>query len=250
MHPLAHHHQLMHEVPAPQADELSKICRVMGSPTAATWPDGLSLAAALGFDFPDARPAVRSSLVPDAAALPPPSDQFHYAHALRWFPRTACTRLAEVGCKLSCRRMCMLSCRRTAKAQARITKAAIKRRCAEAARILPGQDEHDMADCGGRASRQDMGALVPGASPTALDLITSLCSWDPAMRPTAAQALAHPYFQACRHRRLPRPLPFPQAGLHITTEAMPHDAEVHPHHEMTCMVYSIGRSGLKNEEQM
>lgn len=40
-----------------------------------------------------------------------------------------------------------------------------------------------------------MGVLVPGAGPAALELITSMCAWDPARRPTAAQALAHPYFQ-------------------------------------------------------
>ncbi len=36
---------------------------------------------------------------------------------------------------------------------------------------------------------------MPGATPAALDLMASLCAWDPARRPTAAQALAHPYFQ-------------------------------------------------------
>lgn len=42
-----------------QPDELSKICGVMGSPTADSWPEGLRLAAALGFSFPDAQPQVR-----------------------------------------------------------------------------------------------------------------------------------------------------------------------------------------------
>ncbi|CAM6093072.1 unnamed protein product [Calypogeia fissa] len=38
--------------------------------------------------------------------------------------------------------------------------------------------------------------LMPTASPEAIDLISALCSWDPKKRPTAAEALAHPFFQA------------------------------------------------------
>ena len=37
--------------------------------------------------------------------------------------------------------------------------------------------------------------FVPGASPQALDLMAGLCAWDPAKRPTASQALKHPYFE-------------------------------------------------------
>ena len=37
--------------------------------------------------------------------------------------------------------------------------------------------------------------FVPQASLAALDLMTSLCQWDPARRPTAAQALQHPFFK-------------------------------------------------------
>jgi len=37
--------------------------------------------------------------------------------------------------------------------------------------------------------------LIPSASTEALELMTSLCAWDPAARPTAAQCLQHPYFQ-------------------------------------------------------
>ena len=36
--------------------------------------------------------------------------------------------------------------------------------------------------------------LVPQASPEAADLMTELMRWDPAKRPTAAQALQHPFF--------------------------------------------------------
>ncbi|KAK9927593.1 hypothetical protein M0R45_024770 [Rubus argutus] len=37
-------------------------------------------------------------------------------------------------------------------------------------------------------------AMMPYASDSAIDLIGSLCSWDPLKRPTAAQALQHPFF--------------------------------------------------------
>lgn len=80
-----------------QADELYKICSVMGTPTSESWPEGLQLAAAMNFRFPS-------------------------LHA---------TPLSK---------------------------------------------------------------LIPNACPEAIDLMTQLCAWDPAKRPTAAQALQHPYF--------------------------------------------------------
>lgn len=39
--------------------------------------------------------------------------------------------------------------------------------------------------------------LIPGASEDATNLIASLCSWDPCKRPTAMEALQHPFFQSC-----------------------------------------------------
>lgn len=42
---------------------------------------------------------------------------------------------------------------------------------------------------------QPLSKLVPSAGPEALDLLTALCAWDPARRPTAMMALQHPYFQ-------------------------------------------------------
>lgn len=91
-----------------EADELFKICSVMGSPTDDSWPDGLRLAAGMRFRFP--------------AFTPTP-----------------------------------------------------------------------------------LGRIMANAGAEAVDLMTRLCAWDPERRPTAAQALAHPYFavSGCG-RALPR----------------------------------------------
>lgn len=37
--------------------------------------------------------------------------------------------------------------------------------------------------------------IIPGASVEAINLISALCSWDPYQRPTAIEALKHPFFQ-------------------------------------------------------
>ncbi|KAF7809429.1 cyclin-dependent kinase F-4-like isoform X2 [Senna tora] len=42
-----------------------------------------------------------------------------------------------------------------------------------------------------------LSVLIPSVSADAISLITSLCSWDPCKRPTAAEALQHPFFQSC-----------------------------------------------------
>ena len=47
------------------------------------------------------------------------------------------------------------------------------------------------------AQPQPWRQVIPNASPEALELVSALCSWDPAKRPTAAQALQHPFFKAC-----------------------------------------------------
>ncbi|GKU95916.1 hypothetical protein SLEP1_g9213 [Rubroshorea leprosula] len=83
-----------------EADEIYKICSVIGTPTQDSWPDGLNLARAINYQFP----------------------QLAGAH---------------------------------------------------------------------------LSALIPSVSKDAIDLITSLCSWDPCKRPTAAEALQHPFFQSC-----------------------------------------------------
>ncbi|KAK7386814.1 hypothetical protein VNO78_27150 [Psophocarpus tetragonolobus] len=42
-----------------------------------------------------------------------------------------------------------------------------------------------------------LSALIPSRSDDAISLVTSLCSWDPCKRPTAAEVLQHPFFQSC-----------------------------------------------------
>lgn len=42
-----------------------------------------------------------------------------------------------------------------------------------------------------------LSSLIPSASDDAISLISSLCSWDPCKRPTASEALQHPFFQSC-----------------------------------------------------
>ncbi|PSC74122.1 CMGC RCK MAK kinase [Micractinium conductrix] len=41
---------------------------------------------------------------------------------------------------------------------------------------------------------QPLGKLVPTAGAEAIELMTAMCQWDPKRRPTAVQALQHPYF--------------------------------------------------------
>lgn len=44
-------------------------------------------------------------------------------------------------------------------------------------------------------STTQLSALIPTASSDAIDLILALCTWDPNKRPTAAEALQHPFFK-------------------------------------------------------
>ncbi|KAJ9543948.1 hypothetical protein OSB04_023655 [Centaurea solstitialis] len=43
----------------------------------------------------------------------------------------------------------------------------------------------------------DLSSLLPSASPEAIDLISKLLSWSPYSRPTAKEALKHPFFYGC-----------------------------------------------------
>ncbi|CAM8992334.1 unnamed protein product [Rhodiola kirilowii] len=43
----------------------------------------------------------------------------------------------------------------------------------------------------------NLSTLIPSASKEAINFIKSLCVWDPSKRPSAAEALQHPFFQSC-----------------------------------------------------
>ncbi|EEF33649.1 cyclin-dependent kinase F-4 [Ricinus communis] len=57
----------------------------------------------------------------------------------------------------------------------------------------------------------DLSQLIPTASKDALSLIKSLCSWDPCKRPTAEEALQHPFFHSCYS--IPPTIPYEAPGI-------------------------------------
>ncbi|KAL0407985.1 UNVERIFIED_CONTAM: Cyclin-dependent kinase F-4 [Sesamum radiatum] len=106
-----------------EADEIYKICCVIGSPTQSEWPEGLELASAINFQFPQVAAVDLSMLVPGVTA-------------------DAISLIAVSTLSILMLYIC----------------------------------------------------LVKLASEF---YIQSLCSWDPSKRPTAMEALQHPYFQSC-----------------------------------------------------
>lgn len=50
-----------------EADQVYKICSVLGTPTVDTWPEGLKLAAQMGFRYPPFVPTPLAQLVPNAS---------------------------------------------------------------------------------------------------------------------------------------------------------------------------------------
>ncbi|GLE04834.1 hypothetical protein PINS_up013813 [Pythium insidiosum] len=50
-----------------EGDQLYKICSVLGSPTHATWPEGMKLAAQMNYRFPQFVPTPLSQLIPHAS---------------------------------------------------------------------------------------------------------------------------------------------------------------------------------------
>ena len=66
-----------------ESDELFKICQVIGSPDARSWPDGLRLAAAMNFKFPQCAPVPLASVLPTAS---PAAVQLVH-ELLKWDPK-------------------------------------------------------------------------------------------------------------------------------------------------------------------
>ncbi|KAM1143143.1 hypothetical protein ACFX2B_031701 [Malus domestica] len=56
-----------------------------------------------------------------------------------------------------------------------------------------------------------LSTMIPSASRSAIQLISSLCSWDPYARPTAAEALRHPFFVG--NYKIPRAIPLRQSNI-------------------------------------
>ena len=50
-----------------EPDQLFKLCSVLGTPSAKTWPEGVKLAAAMNFKFPQFSPVPLAELVPSAS---------------------------------------------------------------------------------------------------------------------------------------------------------------------------------------
>lgn len=51
----------------------------------------------------------------------------------------------------------------------------------------------------------DLSSLIPSASPEAINLISTLLSWNPCARPTAKEVLQHPFFYGCYINNIPHP---------------------------------------------
>lgn len=58
----------MRVVGSSEADEIYKICSIMGSPTQRTWPDGIKLASQMNFRFPQFVPTPLAQIIPNASA--------------------------------------------------------------------------------------------------------------------------------------------------------------------------------------
>ncbi|KAM7251900.1 hypothetical protein ACFE04_023783 [Oxalis oulophora] len=115
---------------ASEADEIYKICSVIGNPTMDSWADGLQLARSINYQFPQVGLPAEFSVI-------------------------NCAYLPALGSLELC---CALNM------------------CEEFAGV-------------------HLSVMIPSASEDAIQLITSLCSWDPCKRPSAAEALQHPFFQ-------------------------------------------------------
>lgn len=50
-----------------EADEIYKICSIIGTPTAQSWPEGLKLAGSMSFRFPQFQPTPLGKIIPNAS---------------------------------------------------------------------------------------------------------------------------------------------------------------------------------------
>ncbi|CAA7403887.1 unnamed protein product [Spirodela intermedia] len=71
-----------------------------------------------------------------------------------------------------------------------------------------------------QSSGVPLSALIPSASEDAVSLITILCSWDPRRRPSAAEALQHPFFQPCHYYVPPSLRPRATGTTHHTSPSV------------------------------
>ncbi|XP_024985869.1 cyclin-dependent kinase F-4-like isoform X1 [Cynara cardunculus var. scolymus] len=81
-----------------------------------------------------------------------------------------------------------------------------------------------------------LSTLIPSASQEAINLISALCSWDPSKRPTAVEALQHPFFQSCYY------IP-PSLRSKSATSRMPLSVGLNGRRSME-QKYATGYSGL------
>ncbi|KAK2654336.1 hypothetical protein Ddye_014192 [Dipteronia dyeriana] len=78
----------------------------------------------------------------------------------------------------------------------------------------------------------NLSLLMPSASGNAISLIKSLCSWDPSKRPSALEALTHPFFHACYNIIPPSLCLRPSAGNTIRGEEFVQNKVVDHHQDL------------------
>ncbi|KAH9623399.1 hypothetical protein KSS87_000212 [Heliosperma pusillum] len=147
-----------------EADEIYKICSVVGTPTESTWAHGMRLARAMNYQFPQL-------FSPVYLSLPRKKTYKSKAKSENCDDLTALVSVMKGWDKriLESNHMTYHT-------------VPIKTRKQETLLGNPLPGVH-------------LATLLPSASEDAIKLITSLCSWDPLRRPTAAEALQHPFFQ-------------------------------------------------------
>ena len=86
--------------------------------------------------------------------------------------------------------------------------------------------------------------LITNASPEAIDLMTAMCQWDPVKRPTAVQALQHPYFQVgIRAQPQLQPNTAMQQKAHVQGGQHHHQQGHNQQHQQQHQMASLGAPG-------